>query len=245
MGKTKIEWTDRTWNPVTGCTKTSPGCANCYAEIMANRLRAIGLKKYENGFSVTTHEESLREPLEWTGKQNIFVCSMGDLFHRNVPFEFIDRVMETIKKTPQHRYQILTKRAERMKEYFSTREVPKNAWIGVTVESSEMKQRAERLKEIKATVRFLSCEPLLNDIGDIDLTGIDWVIAGGESGQRARRMEKEWLLSLKTQTEKQDTPFFFKQWGTWGEDGEKRDKKRNGNTIEGKAYRQMPKEKPI
>lgn len=245
MGKTKIEWTDRTWNPVTGCTKTSPGCAHCYAEVMANRLKAMGLKKYENGFSVTTHEESLDEPLGWTGRQNIFVCSMSDLFHSEVPFEFIDKVMATIEKTPRHIYQILTKRAERMKEYFSTREVPKNAWIGVTVENQEMKQRAEHLKEIKATVRFLSCEPLLSDIGEIDLTGIDWVIAGGESGKRARRMEKEWLLSLKTQAEKQHTPFFFKQWGTWGEDGQRRDKKKNGKKIDGKEYRQMPEERPI
>ena len=185
MRTTKIEWTDRTWNPVTGCTKFSAGCAHCYAETMANRLRAMGIKKYANGFLPTLHEDSLYEPIKWKKPHTIFVCSMADLFHEKVTFDFIDRVMATIRQTPHHRYQILTKRAERMAEYFSQTDIPKNVWLGVTVESSSVKHRIELLRPLQATVRFLSCEPLLEDIGEVNLTDIDWLIVGGESGAQA------------------------------------------------------------
>ena len=242
MRTTKIEWTERTWNPVTGCTKQSAGCAHCYAETMARRLHAMGLKKYSNGFEPTLHPESLDEPLAWKKGSSIFVCSMSDLFHPNVPFEFIDKVMHTIEATPQHRYQLLTKRAERMAEYFSTREVPVNAWLGVTVECRQVLSRIDALRSIEdATVRFLSCEPLLEDLGDFDLTGIQWMIVGGESGPNARPMHEPWVLNLRQLAKRHRVSFFFKQWGTWGRDGVKRSKHANGKKLEGKVVQQMPR----
>ena len=242
MRTTKIEWTERTWNPVTGCTKQSAGCAHCYAETMARRLHAMGLKKYSNGFEPTLHPESLDEPLAWKKGSSIFVCSMSDLFHPNVPFEFIDKVMATIEATPQHRYQLLTKRAERMAEYFSTREVPVNAWLGVTVECRQVLSRIDALRSIEdATVRFLSCEPLLEDLGDFDLTGIQWMIVGGESGPNARPMHEQWVLNLRQLAKRHRVSFFFKQWGTWGRDGVKRSKHANGKKLEGKVVQQMPR----
>lgn len=240
MKTTKIEWTDKTWNPITGCTKISPGCAHCYAEVMTRRLQAMGLGKYENGFHVTLHEECLDEPLEWKQPHTIFVCSMSDLFHKDVPFAFIDKVMETIRQTPQHRYQLLTKRAERMEEYFLTRDIPDNAWLGVTVEAQISKSRIDRLRGLDAPIRFLSCEPLIEDLGELDLTNIDWVIVGGESGPQARPMKEEWVLSIMRQAEEQGAAFFFKQWGTWGSDGIKRSKHKNGKLIEGKVLQAMP-----
>ena len=243
MRTTKIEWTDRTWNPVTGCTKLSAGCAHCYAEVMARRLTAMGLKKYGNGFKPTLHPDDLEEPKKWKKGSNIFVCSMSDLFHPDVPFGFIDRVMQTIEETPQHRYQLLTKRAERMAEYFATHEVPINAWLGVTVECKDVLHRIDFLKSIEnATVRFLSCEPLLEDLGEIDLTGIHWMIVGGESGPKARPMQEEWVVNLRAQAKKHRVSFFFKQWGTWGQDGVKRNKHANGKELEGKVVQQMPTE---
>lgn len=240
MRTTKIEWTDKTWNPITGCTKKSIGCANCYAEMMARRLKSIGLNKYNNGFMVTLHEEDLDEPRNWKKGHNIFVCSMSDLFHEEVPFEFIDRVMKTIRETPQHRYQLLTKRGERMAEYFATREVPANAWLGVTVECLATRSRIDAIRKIPAEVRFLSCEPLIEDLGELDLTGIDWVIVGGESGMKARPMREEWVLNIKRQTEANGSAFFFKQWGTWGSDGIKRNKRKNGKLLEGEIVQNMP-----
>lgn len=241
MRTTKIEWTERTWNPVTGCDKVSEGCAHCYAENMARRLCAMHNKKYVNGFKVTIHEESLEEPLSWYSPSYIFVCSMGDLFHSSVPFEFIDKVMAVIRKTPKHKYQILTKRAERMSEYFETHQIPSNVWLGVTVEIERTKYRIDYLRNLNATVKFLSCEPLLSDLGEIDLTGINWVIVGGESGTSARPMKEEWVLNIKKQSEQSNVPFFFKQWGTWGYDGIKRNKKANGKLLEGKIVQNMPK----
>ena len=241
MRTTKIEWTERTWNPVTGCTKQSAGCAHCYAETMARRLTAMGMPKYVNGFQPTIHPESLDEPKQWKHGCTIFVCSMSDLFHPDVPFEFIDRVMQTIAETPQHRYQLLTKRAERMAEYFATREVPRNAWLGVTVECVSTKQRMEALRGIACeSVKFLSCEPLLEDLGEMDFTNIDWVIVGGESGPQARPMKREWIDSIQEQTEAQGGLFFFKQWGTWGSDGVKRSKHKNGKMLDGKILQAMP-----
>ena len=240
MKMTKIEWTDKTWNPITGCTKISAGCANCYAEIMSKRLQAMKQDKYKNGFILTMHNNVLDEPIKWKKPHTIFVCSMSDLFHENVPFSFIDKVVETIKSTPQHNYQILTKRANRMAEYFSDKIIPKNAWLGVTVDIASSKSRIDFLRNLNAPIKFLSCEPLLEDLGDMNLDGIDWVIVGGESGAKARPMKEEWVQSIKVQTEKQGSAFFFKQWGTWGSDGIKRNKKANGKLINGKVYQAMP-----
>lgn len=245
MAETKIEWTDKTWNPVTGCTKKSEGCAHCYAEVMARRLKGMGQQKYQNAFQLTIHPDDLDEPLRWRGSHNIFVCSMSDLFHEEVSFHFIDQVMETIRKTPQHRYQILTKRAERMQEYFTTHEVPANAWLGVTVEVQRTKFRIDCLRSLNASIRFLSCEPLLEDLGEINLEGIDWVIVGGESGVKARPMQEDWVLNIKQQTQKQNAAFFFKQWGTWGQDGIKRNKHANGKLLQGEIVQNMPKERKI
>ena len=226
---------------MTGCTKASAGCAYCYAEMMSRRLKAMGTEKYRNGFSVTLHEESLGEPKKWRKPRAIFVCSMSDLFHNEVPFTFVDKVMRVIKDTPQHRYQLLTKRAERMEEYFETHEVPQNVWLGVTVEVRSSKQRIESLQKIKAApIRFLSCEPLLEDLGTLDLEGIDWIIVGGESGTQARPMKEEWVKKIKAQCDVDDKAFFFKQWGTWGSDGVKRDKHKNGKKLDGKICQRMP-----
>lgn len=241
MSKTKIEWTDASWNPVTGCTKISPGCEHCYAEAMARRLCAMGVCKYKNAFKVTLHEDDLDEPLKWKKPRTIFVCSMSDLFHKDVPFEFIDKVLSVIKRTPQHRYQLLTKRADRMAEYFREREVPENVWLGVTVDVRKSKERMDYLRGIKnVPIRFLSCEPLLEDLGELDLADIDWIIVGGESGRQARPMKEEWVLNIKSQAELAGKAFFFKQWGTWGSDGIKRDKHKNGKILQGKVCQAMP-----
>lgn len=237
---TKIEWTDRTWNPITGCTKVSPGCAHCYAEVMTRRLKAMGVEKYANGFQVTLHNDCLDEPLAWRKPHTIFVCSMSDLFHKDVPFGFVDKVMDTIRRTPQHRYQLLTKRAERMAEYFLTHDVPQNVWLGVTVEAQCSKSRIDCLRVLDAPIRFLSCEPLIEDLGKLDLSNINWVIVGGESGPQARPMKREWIDSIQEQTEAQGGLFFFKQWGSWGSDGVKRSKHKNGKLIDGKVYQAMP-----
>ena len=241
MRTTKIEWTDKTWNPITGCTRASCGCTHCYAEIMARRLRAMGLEKYHNGFDVTLHEDDLNEPRRWKKGHNIFVCSMSDLFHESVPFEFIDQVLKTIRETPQHRYQLLTKRSERMAEYFVSRDVPANVWLGVTVECQATRSRIDELRNVPATVRFISCEPLIEDLGELNLSGINWVIVGGESGPNARPMKKEWALNIRRQVKTEGIAFFFKQWGTWGSDGVKRNKHKNGKLLEGEVVQEMPK----
>ena len=243
MRTTKIEWTDKTWNPITGCSKKSAGCAHCYAEVMTRRLKAMRLEKYRNGFELTLHEEELDEPLKWKGTHNIFVCSMSDIFHESVPFDFVDKIMTVIVKTPQHRYQILTKRAERMVEYFKGKTIPENVWLGVTVECKDTKKRIDELRYLKASVKFLSCEPLLEDLEELNLNGIDWVIVGGESGPKARPMKEEWVLNIKEQVEAQNAAFFFKQWGTWGSDGVKRNKCKNGKLLKGKIIQEMPNSK--
>jgi len=240
MRTTKIEWTDKTWNPITGCTKKSAGCAHCYAEVMTHRLKAMCLAKYKNGFELTLHEDELEQPLKWRGAHNIFVCSMSDIFHEDVPFEFVDKIMAVIVRTPQHRYQILTKRAERMAEYFKGKTIPKNVWLGVTVECKDTKFRINELRTLDAPVKFLSCEPLLEDLEELNLNGIDWVIVGGESGPKARPMKEEWVINIKKQVEEQNTAFFFKQWGTWGSDGVKRNKCKNGKLLKGKIIQEMP-----
>ena len=240
MSTTKIEWTDKTWNPITGCTKLSTGCVHCYAETMAHRLQAMGMDKYANGFIPTMHESVIDEPLKWKQPHTVFVCSMSDLFHADIPFSFIDKVMDTIRQARHHRFQILTKRAERMAEYYNDRDVPGNVWLGVTVEASSELSRIDSLRGLRSSIRFLSCEPLVEDLGTIDLTGIDWVIVGGESGAKARPMKPEWVRSILHQSEEQGAAFFFKQWGTWGADGVKRNKKANGKVLDGQIIQMMP-----
>jgi len=241
MKTTKIEWTDRTWNPITGCTKISSGCANCYAEIMARRLQAMGQKKYKKAFSLSLHEKCLNEPLAWQRSYTIFVCSMSDMFHEDVPVSFTSKIMKTIKATPHHRYQLLTKRSKRMRKYFQTHDIPQNAWLGVTVEAEEYKDRIDDLRLLKnASIRFLSFEPLLGDLAELDLSNIDWVIVGGESGANGRRMKKKWIDNIREQCENQGVSFFFKQWGTWGSDGKKRNKRANGKLLDGEIIQNLP-----
>lgn len=245
MNTSKIEWTERTWNPVTGCTRLSAGCANCYAEVMTRRLKAMGQRKYKDGFGkVVCHHEALDEPRKIKNPSMIFVCSMADLFHKDVPYEFVNEIFDVIRSTPKHTYQILTKRSYTMKFHCSIWPAPKNAWLGVTVESKGYKERIANLKRIKKhspdSITFLSCEPLLSDLGKLDLRGINWVIVGGETGPKARPMKKEWVLNIKRQCEEQGVAFFFKQWGAYGEDGVKRSKKSNGCLLDGKEYKQTP-----
>ena len=237
----KIEWTERTWNPVTGCTKISPGCKHCYAETMANRLKAMGTPGYENGFRLNVIPKRLDEPLQRKIPTTYFVNSMSDLFHEDVPFEFIDRVFETIQAAHWHTFQILTKRADRMASYFENRVPPKNAWLGVSVEDRKSGlPRIDMLRLVPAHIRFLSVEPLLEDLGYMDLTDIHWVIVGGESGPKARPMQPAWVDSIREQCEDSGVAFFFKQWGGWGADGKKRAKKYNGRELNGRTWDQMP-----
>lgn len=237
----KIEWTEQTWNPTVGCTKISPGCKHCYAEIMARRLQAMGTRGYENGFELTQLPNRLEEPLRRKKSTVYFVNSMSDVFHESVPFEYIDKIFETITKTPQHTYQILTKRADRMAEYFKDRQVPENAWMGVSVEDQRYGvPRIDYLRQIPAQTRFLSVEPLLEDLGTINLAGVHWVIVGGESGPKARPMQREWVEDIRVQCEEAGVAFFFKQWGGWGADGKKRAKKQNGRELNGRTWDGMP-----
>ena len=242
MNKSKILWTKASWNPATGCSKASAGCENCYAENMARRLKAMGKKEYSNGFTPTCHPQRLNEPFTWKEPTLVFVCSMGDLFHPLIPEEFIEKVMGTIEKTPQHTYQILTKRPSRMAQFFTTHAIPDNVWVGTSVENAAVIHRIETLKNIDTLRRFLSMEPLIGDLGNIEelLEGIGWVIAGGESGNRAREMKEAWVLDLKNQCDKLGIPFFFKQWGAW-KDGKKSSAKANGCLLQGKEVQNFPK----
>lgn len=241
--KSRIEWTESTWNPVVGCTKLSAGCKHCYAEVMARRLQAIGVPGYEHGFRrVRTLPERLAEPLLRKKPTVYFVNSMSDLFHSQVPDQFIDAVFKTIENSPRHTFQILTKRAERVEQYFITRTVPDNAWIGVSVENRRHGvPRIDHLRRVPAKVKFLSVEPLLEDLGELNLDGIQWVIVGGESGHGARPMNPLWVKSVRRQCREQKIKFFFKQWGAFGEDGVRRSKKANGRLLDGRSYDAMPK----
>ena len=237
----KIEWTEQTWNPSAGCTKISSGCKNCYAETMAIRLQAMGVEGYENGFKFNTVPSRLNDPFKRKKPTVYFVNSMSDIFHKDMPYDYLNKVFNVIEETPYHTYQILTKRADRMSQYFSKREIPKNIWLGVTVDNrTEGLSRIDKLRELQASVLFLSIEPLLEDLGIINLDNIDWVIVGGESGTKARPMEKEWVINIKQQCENDDVAFFFKQQGTWGADKVKRNKKINGKEIDGKIWQQYP-----
>lgn len=237
----KIEWTEKTWNPVTGCDKVSPGCKFCYAERMSARLKAMGAAGYDDGFALTLHPERLTQPSRRRTPTVYFVNSMSDLFHPDIPFEFIDRIMMVIQQTPQHTYQILTKRPEVMAEYCRGRQIPINAWLGVSVEDRKYGvPRIDILRGIDVATRFLSAEPLLEDLGLINLAGIDWVIVGGESGAKARPMRAEWVESIRAQCLRTKTAFFFKQWGAWGADGVKRSKSANGRLFDGREWNAMP-----
>ena len=242
MRKSKIEWTQQTWNPSAGCTKISQGCKNCYAETMAKRLQGTGAVGYENGFKFNTVPSRLNDPFKRKKPTVYFVNSMSDIFHEDMPEEYLDKIFKVIEQTPHHTYQILTKRADRMYGYFSKRPVPNNIWLGVTVENKQQGlPRIDKLRHLKAKVLFLSVEPLLEDLGAINLTNIDWVIVGGESGHKGRPMDKEWVVNIKQQCENEGIAFFFKQWGTWGEDRIKRNKKLNGKELDGKIWQQYPK----
>lgn len=231
--KSTIEWTESTWNPVTGCTKISDGCKHCYAERMALRLKAMGQPNYVNGFSVTLHEQMLELPLKWKKPQMIFVNSMSDLFHEEVPAEFIHRVFDVMQQAHWHTYQVLTKRAERLQELSPQLSWNDNIWMGVTVESAKYIGRIENLRQTGAKIKFVSFEPLLSEITDLDLRGINWAIVGGESGPGARPMEEEWVLEIRQQCSENNVPFFFKQWGGTN-------KKKNGRVLLGQTWDSMP-----
>ncbi len=231
--RSHIEWTEMTWNPVTGCSQITAGCKNCYAERMAKRLKAMGVERYKNGFSVTLQPDLLSAPLHWKEPRIVFVNSMSDLFHEKVPLEYVQKVFETIEKCPQHTFQILTKRSERLKEVAKELQWPGNIWMGVSVEDGRVTNRIDDLRLVPAKIRFLSCEPLIGPLENLVLDGIDWVIVGGESGPKARPMKKEWVTSIHEQCREAGVPFFFKQWG-----GVRKDL--TGRELHGRTYDAMP-----
>jgi protein gp37 len=228
-----IEWTESTWNPVTGCTKVSPGCKHCYAERMAERLQAMGQANYRNGFALTLQPQMLELPLQWKKPQTIFVNSMSDLFHDEVPLAYIQRVFEVMARASWHRFQVLTKRAERLAEVSGVVDWPDNVWMGVSVENADYVDRIECLRRTGARVKFLSLEPLLGPLARLDLSGIDWVIVGGESGPGARPMDPAWVTDIRDQCRCAGVAFFFKQWGG-------KNKKKTGRVLEGRTWDEMP-----
>ena len=231
--QSKIEWTESTWNPVTGCNKISEGCENCYAERMAKRLQAMGQQNYINGFEVVCHPHMLDAPLKWNKSNMVFVNSMGDVFHEKVPLDFIRQVFGVMNIADQHFYQVLTKRAKRLLELSKMIKWDSHIWMGVTVESKSFKYRIDYLRKTPAKIKFLSLEPLLGSLGELDLSGIDWVIVGGESGPRARAMDADWAREVRDQCIEQNVPFFFKQWGGV-------QKKKNGRILDGVTWDEMP-----
>jgi protein gp37 len=232
--KSHISWTQSSWNCVTGCSHKSTGCAHCYAERFAARLQAAGNPRYRNGFKVTLHPDLLDLPQRWREPRLIFVNSMADLFHEKVPFEFIKRVFETMNDCPRHTFQILTKRSERLRELAPRLPWPSNVWMGVTVENNTVFHRIDDLRTVPAHVRFLSCEPLLGPLDGIDLTGLHWLIAGGESGSGPRPMDPDWVRFLRDECKRKSVPFYFKQWGGV-------QKKAAGCLLDGKVYHEMPR----
>jgi protein gp37 len=228
-----IEWTESTWNPVTGCTKISPGCKHCYAERMAERLQAMRQQNYRNGFELTLQPQMLDLPLRWKKPQTIFVNSMSDLFHQDVPLEYIQRVFDVMRRAHWHRFQVLTKRADRLAELDPKLSWAPNIWMGVSVESDRYRTRINELRATRAMLKFLSLEPLLGPLHDLDLRGIHWVIVGGESGPNARPMDAAWATDLRDQCRRAQVPFFFKQWGG-------KNKKQTGRLLEGRTWDQMP-----
>lgn len=233
MATTTIEWTEVSWNPVTGCTKISSGCANCYAERMAKRLQAMGNKNYMHGFDVTLQPHMLDLPLSWKSPRQIFVNSMSDLFHEAIPFDYIQQIFSIMRQAKQHTFQVLTKRSKRLLELSDKIIWPENVWMGVTVENIDVVHRIDNLRGTNAKIKFLSCEPLLSSLGKIDLTDIDWLIAGGESGPKARPMLESWATELRDQCEEFGTAFFFKQWGGVH-------KKKAGRLLDGRLWNEYP-----
>lgn len=232
--KSQIEWTQSTWNPVTGCNKISPGCKHCYAERLSKRLKAMGQANYRNGFKLTLQPHMLELPLRWKRPQTIFVNSMSDLFHKDVPLEYIQQVFDVMKRAHWHRFQVLTKRADRLAELSAELEWPDNIWMGVSIESQKYISRIDALRRTNAKVKFLSLEPLLGPLKDLDLTEIHWAIGGGESGYGARPIKENWVLDIRRQCEDFNVPFFFKQWGGFN-------KKKTGRLLEGRTWDEMPR----
>lgn len=233
MAQSSIEWTEMTWNPTTGCDKISAGCKYCYAEVMARRLQAMGIEKYKDGFELKLHEDALNIPYEWKKPKVVFVNSMSDLFHEEVPLSFIRKVFTVMSNTPMHTYQILTKRANRLYELHDKLDWTTNIWMGVSVENEKVKDRIDYLRETNARVKFLSCEPLIGPLTDLNLDQIHWAIVGGESGRKSRPMKESWVWDIRQQCADQGVAFFFKQWGGVN-------KKKTGRELGGRTYDEMP-----
>lgn len=233
MAQSSIEWTEMTWNPTTGCTKVSAGCKYCYAEVMSRRLQAMGIEKYKDGFEVRIHEDALHIPYTWKGSKIVFVNSMSDLFHPQIPLKFISKVFDVMNDTHQHTYQILTKRADRLFELHEQLTWTDNIWMGVSVEDSRVIQRIDFLRQTHAKTKFLSCEPLIGPLMNLNLEGIHWAIVGGESGKKARPMKELWVWDIRQQCQEQGVKFFFKQWGGVN-------KKKTGRELGGRTYDEMP-----
>lgn len=233
MATSLIEWTELTWNPTTGCDKVSAGCKFCYAEVMSRRLKAMGLEKYADGFKIRTHESALAVPYSWKKPAMVFVNSMSDLFHEKVPLDFIQKVFKVMNDCPHLTFQVLTKRSRRLAEVAGQLRWSRNIWMGVSVEDERVKSRIDDLRNVPAAIRFLSCEPLIGALPEMDLSGIHWVIVGGESGARPRPMEKSWVTDIRDQCNRADVSFFFKQWGG-------RNKKAAGRELEGMLHEGFP-----
>lgn len=235
MAQSSIEWTDMTWNPTTGCSKISAGCKNCYAEVMTRRLQAMGVEKYDQGFSIRTHEKDLELPYQWKKPRVVFVNSMSDLFHKKVPVSFIQKVFQVMRDNPQHVFQVLTKRSDLLLQYDreGLLDWSYNIWMGVSVEDEKVIHRIDDLRNTKARTKFLSCEPLIGPLPNMNLKGIDWVIVGGESGRKPRPMQSEWVFEIKRQCQTAKVAFFFKQWGGTN-------KKKAGRLLDGKTWDEMP-----
>ena len=233
MAQSSIEWTEMTWNPTTGCSKVSQGCKFCYAEIMSKRLQAMGVEKYKDNFNVRIHPEALKIPYTWKKSKVVFVNSMSDLFHEEVPLDFIQKVFQVMKENPQHVFQVLTKRAERLEKISNLLHWPHNVWMGVSVEDERVIDRIESLRNTDARVKFLSLEPLIGPLNNLNLEHIDWVIGGGESGHKPRPIKSEWVLDIQNQCELNNVAFFFKQWGG-------KNKKQSGRILNGRTYDEMP-----
>ncbi|HEU0073514.1 MAG TPA: phage Gp37/Gp68 family protein [Dehalococcoidia bacterium] len=239
-----IEWTEATWNPVTGCTQVSPGCANCYAKTFAERFRGVPGHPYEMGFDLTLRPERLEQPLQWKKPQLIFVNSMSDLFHEDVPDHFVRQVFDTMEAAHWHRFQLLTKRPERLVSLAPTLKFPENLWVGVSVENQRWTSRIDELRKVPAAIRFLSCEPLLGPLAELNLSDIHWVIVGGESGHHARPMKADWAREIRSQCQEKGVPFFFKQWGAHDEEGVRRGKSKTGRLLDDRTWDQLPAKEP-
>jgi protein gp37 len=233
MAQSSIEWTEMTWNPTTGCNKISAGCKYCYAEVMTRRLEAMGIEKYKDGFKLRTHEDALLIPYSWKSSKVVFVNSMSDLFHKDVPLEFIQKVFATMNDNPQHTFQVLTKRSDILLKYHKQLRWTHNIWMGVSIENEKVKHRIDDLRQTNARTKFLSCEPLIGPLPKMNLKKIDWVIVGGESGRTPRPMDVDWVLDIQQQCERKKVAFFFKQWGGTN-------KKKAGRELQGRIYNEMP-----